>query len=215
MEAGTGHHCVPVPRQQVQARRRKNRRPGAQAAALESGSGLTDDGDLLVDRSTDVPPLQRDSFVRVLTQREPAMAKTVDHISMTYGQRECGAPSFAAGTGSSTLKRALAIQQNVFLHLFSTKVRSRMLSFSATWYLGTLTLGTFFIPWSRPESPDALLPSLRAASLRRYQGSAVRGLVRNVSAQFASLSAHCMVSWSLRIMFKVFYRGAYRHPREF
>ena len=26
---------------------------------------LSDDGDLLVDRSTDVPPLQRDSFVRV------------------------------------------------------------------------------------------------------------------------------------------------------
>jgi Rieske Fe-S protein len=26
---------------------------------------LNDDGDLLVDRSTDVPPLQRDSFVRV------------------------------------------------------------------------------------------------------------------------------------------------------
>ncbi len=41
------------------------------------------------------------------------------------------------------LHRALAIQQNVFLHLFSTKVRTRMLSFSATWYLGTLTLGHF------------------------------------------------------------------------
>ena len=26
---------------------------------------LSDDGDLMVDRSTDVPPLQRDSFVRV------------------------------------------------------------------------------------------------------------------------------------------------------
>src|SRR5450631_4058067 len=52
---------------------------------------------------------------------------------------------FRSGTGSSTLHRALAIQQNIFLHLFSTKVRKRMLKFSATWYLGTLTLGTFFI----------------------------------------------------------------------
>ena len=34
---------------------------------------------------------------------------------------------FRSGTGSSTLHRALAIQQNVFLHLFSTKVRTRML----------------------------------------------------------------------------------------
>ena len=39
----------------------------------------------------------------------------------------------------------MAIQQNVFLHLFSTKVRKRMIEFNATWYLGTLTLGTFGI----------------------------------------------------------------------
>src|SRR5271165_1075636 len=52
---------------------------------------------------------------------------------------------FRSGTGDSTLHRALAIQQNLFLHLFSTKVRKRMISFSATWFLGTLTLGTFFI----------------------------------------------------------------------
>ena len=52
---------------------------------------------------------------------------------------------FRSGTGSSTLHRALAVQQNIFLHLFSTKVRRRMLSFSTTWYLGTLTFGTFLI----------------------------------------------------------------------
>src|SRR5262245_51039164 len=52
---------------------------------------------------------------------------------------------FRGGTGSSTLRRSLAIQQNVFLHLFSTKVRRRMVGFSVTWYLGTLTLGTFLI----------------------------------------------------------------------
>jgi len=52
---------------------------------------------------------------------------------------------FRSGTGSSTLHRALAIQQNVFLHLFSTKVRRRMLTFRASGTLGALTLGTFFI----------------------------------------------------------------------
>ena len=51
---------------------------------------------------------------------------------------------FRSGTGSSKLHRSQAIQQNIFLHLFSTKVRTRV-EFSATWYLGTLTLGTFFI----------------------------------------------------------------------
>src|SRR5215471_18627380 len=50
-----------------------------------------------------------------------------------------------SGSGTSTLHRSLAIQQNVFLHLFSTKVRKRVMSFSATWYLGTLTFGTFLI----------------------------------------------------------------------
>src|ERR1017187_9803577 len=52
---------------------------------------------------------------------------------------------FRSGSGSSTLHRALAIQQNVFLHLFSTKVRRRMLGFKATWYLGGLTFGTLLI----------------------------------------------------------------------
>src|SRR6516225_1624124 len=73
------------------------------------------------------------------------MAKTVDQYFDELQQTRIWRSIFRSGTGSSTLKRALAIQQNVFLHLFSTKVRTRMLSFSATWYLGTLTLGTFLI----------------------------------------------------------------------
>jgi quinol-cytochrome oxidoreductase complex cytochrome b subunit len=69
------------------------------------------------------------------------MDRYLDEVQKTRVWRSV----FRSGMGSSTLKRALAIQQNVFLHLFSTKVRTRMLSFSATWYLGTLTLGTFLI----------------------------------------------------------------------
>lgn len=52
---------------------------------------------------------------------------------------------FRSGAGQSTLHRALAIQQNVFLHLFPTKVRRRMISLGATWYLGILTLGTILL----------------------------------------------------------------------
>ena len=40
---------------------------------------------------------------------------------------------FRGGTGHSTLHNSMAIQQNVFLHLLSTKVRKRMLEFNATW----------------------------------------------------------------------------------
>src|SRR5215470_20159964 len=52
---------------------------------------------------------------------------------------------FRSGAGSSSLHSALAVQQNVFLHLASVKMRRRSLAFSVTWYLGTLTLATFFI----------------------------------------------------------------------
>src|SRR3974390_1893956 len=65
----------------------------------------------------------------------------VDKLERTRAWRSV----FRSGTGNSTLHRALAIQQNVFLHLFPTKVRRRMLELGATWYLGTLTFGTFLI----------------------------------------------------------------------
>ena len=52
---------------------------------------------------------------------------------------------FRGGWGDTNLHRALAIQHNVFLHLSSVKVRKRALSWQVTWYLGTLSLGTFAI----------------------------------------------------------------------
>ena len=52
------------------------------------------------------------------------MAKTVDQFLDDVRGTRVWRSVFRSGTGSSTLKRALAIQQNVFLHLFSTKVRS-------------------------------------------------------------------------------------------
>ena len=122
---------------------------------------------------------------------------------------------FRSGTGDSTLHRALAIQQNVFLHLFSTKVRKRMISFSATWYLGTLTLGTFFILvitgvllmlYYHPSAPQAY------ADMKDLQFVVSSGLfLRNLHRW----SAQAMVFLVFAHMFKVFYRGAYRAPREF
>ncbi len=122
---------------------------------------------------------------------------------------------FRGGTGSSTLRRALAIQQNVFLHLFSTKVRRRMLRFNATWYLGTLTLGTFLILvttgillmlYYRPAVPQAY------ADVKDLQFVVSSGLfLRNLHRW----AAHTMVLLAFAHLFRVFYRGAYRPPREF
>jgi cytochrome b6 len=122
---------------------------------------------------------------------------------------------FRSGTGRSTLHNALAIQQNVFLHLFPTKVRKRMLGLSATWYLGTLTLGTFIVLvvtgillmlYYNPSVPRAY------SDVKDLQFVVSSGLfLRNLHRW----SAHAMVFLAFAHMFRVFYRGAYRPPREF
>jgi hypothetical protein len=111
--------------------------------------------------------------------------------------------------GLSTLHRALAIQQNIFLHLFATKVRKRMVRFSATWYLGTLTFGTFLILvitgillmlYYHPSVPQAY------ADMKDLQFVVSSGLfLRNLHRW----SAQLMVFLVFAHMFKVFYRGAY------
>ena len=122
---------------------------------------------------------------------------------------------FRSGRGSSTLHNALAIQQSVFLHLFSTKVRKRVISFRSTWYLGALTLGTFFILvvtgvllmlYYHPSVPQAY------ADMKDLQFVVSSGVfLRNLHRW----SAQAMVFLVFAHMFKVFYRGAYRAPREF
>ena len=122
---------------------------------------------------------------------------------------------FRSGWGASTLRRSMAIQQNVFLHLFSTKARKRMMSFSVTWYLGTLTFGTFLILvvtgillmlYYHPSVPQAY------ADTKDLQFVVSSGMfLRNLHRW----SAHAMVFLVFAHMFKVFYRGAYRAPREF
>lgn len=122
---------------------------------------------------------------------------------------------FRSGNGSSTLHRSLAIQQSLFLHILPTKVRRRMLGLDATWYLGTLTLGTFMVLvitgillmfYYHPSVPQAY------ADMKDLRFVVSSGLfLRNLHRW----SAHAMVFLAFAHMFRVFYRGAYRPPREF
>ena len=122
---------------------------------------------------------------------------------------------FRSGTGASTLHRSLVIQQDVFFHLLPTKVRRRMLHFTVTWYLGSLTFATFLILvvtgillmlYYHPSVPQAY------ADTKDLQFVVSSGLfLRNLHRW----SAHAMVFLVFAHMFKVFYRGAYRPPREF
>jgi len=122
---------------------------------------------------------------------------------------------FRSGAGTSNLHRSLAVQQNVFLHLASVKMRRRSLAFGATWYLGTLTLATFLVLtgtgillmlYYHPSVPQAY------ADMKDLQFVVSAGVfLRNLHRW----SAHAMVFLVFAHMFKVFYRGAYLPPREF
>ena len=122
---------------------------------------------------------------------------------------------FRGGSGDTNLHRSMTIQQNVFLHLASVKARKRALEFSVTWYLGTLSFGTFLILivtgvllmlYYHPSVPQAYADM---KDLRFVVSAGV--FLRNLHRW----SAHTMVFLVFAHMFKVFYRGAYRKPREF
>lgn len=143
------------------------------------------------------------------------MAKTLENYLDDLRRTSVWQSVFRSGWGTSTLHRSLVIQQNVFLHLFSTKARRRMMSFSATWYLGALTFGTFLILivtgillmlYYHPSVPQAYADT---KDLRFVVSSGM--FLRNLHRW----SAHAMVFLVFAHMFKVFYRGAYRPPREF
>jgi cytochrome b6 len=122
---------------------------------------------------------------------------------------------FRSGWGPTNLQRALAVQQNIFLHLSSVKIRKRSLSFRVTWFLGTLSLGSLLILvvtgiplmlYYHPSVPQAY------ADMKDLQFVVSAGVfLRNLHRW----SAHGMVLLVFAHMFKVFYRGAYRPPREF
>ncbi len=143
------------------------------------------------------------------------MAKDVMEYVSELQQTRVWRSIFRSGTGTSNLHHARAVQNNVFLHLFAVKSRRRMLEFSATWYLGALTFGTFFVLvltgillmlYYHPSVPQAY------ADMKDLQFAVSSGVfLRNLHRW----SAHAMVFLVFAHMFKVFYRGAYRPPREF
>jgi len=143
------------------------------------------------------------------------MAKAIEAYLNDLRETRVWRSMFRSGTGATNLHRALAVQQNIFLHLFSVKMRRAALNFSVTWYLGTLSLATFLILmgtgiplmlYYHPSVPQAY------ADMKDLQFVVSAGVfLRNLHRW----SAHAMVLLVFAHMFKVFYRGAYRAPREF
>lgn len=109
---------------------------------------------------------------------------------------------------------ALARWGEEFKHMFMERVREPQLGFRHTWYLGALTLGCFTIQlatglllmlYYHPSIPQAY------ADMKDLQFVISSGVfLRNLHRW----SAHAMVFLVFCHMAKVFYRGAYRPPRE-
>jgi len=143
------------------------------------------------------------------------MANTLDQLVDQVRENRIWRSVFRSSAGDSNLHKSLFVQQNVFLHLFSIKARKRTLEFNATWYLGAMTFGTFMILvitgvllmlYYHPSAPQAY-SDMKDLQYVVSSGVFLRNLHR--------WSAHAMVFLVFAHMFKVFYRGAYRTPREF
>jgi len=109
---------------------------------------------------------------------------------------------------------ALGRWRSEFKEIFAARVREQQLGFRKSWYLGALTLGCFTIQlatglllmlYYHPSIPQAYL-DMKDLQFVVSSGVFLRNLHR--------WSAHAMVFLIFAHMAKVFYRGAYRPPRE-
>jgi quinol-cytochrome oxidoreductase complex cytochrome b subunit len=111
--------------------------------------------------------------------------------------------------------RAVAHWANFFLHIYPVKMRKKEISFRYSWYLGVISavlLGSlvasgiylmfFYVP-----SPASAYGDIKTIQTEVPFGQYIRNVHR--------WSAHLMVIAVAAHMARVFYRGAYKPPREF
>ncbi len=111
--------------------------------------------------------------------------------------------------------RAAGHWSSFLLHIYPVKVRREELAFKYSWYLGvmaTVLLGSlvvsglylmfFYVP-----SPGSAYTNIQTIQTQVAFGQYIRNVHR--------WSAHLMVLIVAAHMAKVFYRGAYKSPREF
>jgi quinol-cytochrome oxidoreductase complex cytochrome b subunit len=111
--------------------------------------------------------------------------------------------------------RTMLVMENVFLHLHSTKVRSRNLAWSSTYYLGGISLilflvltgtGLLLMLYYHPSVPQAY-DDMKELDFVVSNGMFLRNMHR--------WAAHGMVLIVFAHMLRVFLHKAYLPPREF
>ena len=115
----------------------------------------------------------------------------------------------------TNLDRSLIIFNSLALHIHPVKVRERAIRFSYTFYLGTITFSLFVVLvvtgvllmlYYQPAIPNAY------QNMKDLQYVVSNGMFLRNMHRWA---AHLMVITVFLHMLRVFYKGAYRRPREF
>lgn len=115
----------------------------------------------------------------------------------------------------TNLDRSLIIFNSLALHIHPVKVRERAIRFSYTFYLGTITFSLFVVLvvtgvllmlYYQPAIPNAY-QNMKDLQYVVSDGMFLRNMHR--------WAAHLMVIAVFLHMLRVFYKGAYRRPREF
>jgi len=115
----------------------------------------------------------------------------------------------------TNLDRSLVIFNSLTLHIHPVKVREKAIKFSYTFYLGTITFflfvalvvtGVLLMLYYQPAIPNAY------NNMKDLQYVVSNGMFLRNMHRWA---AHLMVITVFLHMLRVFYRGAYRPPREF
>jgi quinol-cytochrome oxidoreductase complex cytochrome b subunit len=115
----------------------------------------------------------------------------------------------------TNLDRSLIIFNSLALHIHPVKVRERAIRFSYTFYLGTITFflfvvlvvtGVLLMLYYQPAIPNAY------QNMKDLQYVVSNGIFLRNMHRWA---AHLMVITVFLHMLRVFYKGAYRRPREF
>ena len=122
---------------------------------------------------------------------------------------------FRQGYPIDERSRAMAVMNNVFLHLHPVRVRQHAVKFAYTFCLGGLSFflflvltvtGVYLMFFYVPSATQAY------SDILRIQSEVPFGLLtRNVHRW----AAHLMVFFVFLHMMRVFYHGAYKPPREF
>jgi quinol-cytochrome oxidoreductase complex cytochrome b subunit len=128
---------------------------------------------------------------------------------------DIGRSIFRAPDRVTERDRAAGHWSNFLLHIYPVKVRRKELAFRYSWFLGVISLSLFlslivsgiYLMFFYVPSPVSAYGDVQSLQTEVAFGQYIRNVHR--------WSAHLMVLAVAAHMARVFYRGAYKSPREF